>query len=474
MLEIYNIEDAKLLHELDEKYNIIGIIFSIASITHTTVPSLINPDTATSGVNHSTAVDGLVLYLAYRRQPRLIFPTRIFSEDYEKQTFEGSIVFDMVPGVHRDVATLDFSSLYPSLIKTFNIGTETYKKDGSGDIKAVIGSFEAEPKSILAEAVEYMGKKRNEYKKLRDLAIPNSEEYHIRAGQQFGVKSILLSFYGVIGYQSSRYFNLDIASNVTLLGQAFTKKAKELAEKSGFIVLAGDTDSIFVKSRTEFKRGGIVEESQKLADEITADLKVWAKEKYNVKNFQISLEIDRVYASWYAPGPKKQYAGIMIWQGGQECCDLYIRGVAARRKDTPVSVAEFQLELLKLILQEKSRSEIADFTRTVKQKLLAGGFDDKLLIHKGLSRDVDSYLVDSPHLRAAKKLIAQGEDVKRGDKVAYIRIGDKKDDVIAVRGKKIPKISQHGYEYIWKTQFEPVLDNLGMPAVTVKRLEEFR
>ena len=467
-LEAYNIQDAKLVKRLNDKYNIIGIIFSIAQLSHTTVPSLINAQKLGHGLNNSTAVDGVILSIAQKRSPRVVFPSKMQMWD-SSESYPGAVVFDPVPGMHKNVAALDFSSLYPSIIKTFNIGLDTYCKEGDAEIKGAIGSFKKEPKSILSEAIEFMGKKRKEYKDTRNMADPASKEWQILYAQEYAVKQLLLSFYGVIGYQGSRYFDIDVASNVTMLGQAFVKKAKGLAELKGHEVVAGDTDSIYLKFTTH--EGDIVDDAKKLADYINSNLKIWAKETYNVDNFQIEMDVERIFSSLWLQDVKKRYAGIVIWQSGQPTCYMYVVGMELKRRDWPKAVGEFQSDLLKMVLTGNPKLEVMKYIRDTKYKLYMKQLDDKLVVNKGLNKKIEEFKALAPHVKAAKKMVEMGHNVRVGDKIAYIRVGTETKDVLPVIDDKIPPISQKGYQFIWKNQFEPIMNRLGITQTEVRLID---
>lgn len=466
---VYNIQDAQLVKKLDEKYKMIDIIFSIAKITHTTVPALINQDKLTHGLNNSVAVDGLVLSIARKRNPRIVFPSKVHRAQDEEQSYPGAMVFEPVPGKHEKVANLDFSSLYPSIIRSFNIGVDTYCREGDAEIKAEIGSFYSEPKSILAEAIEVMGKKRAELKHARNQLNPASSQWQILYAQEYAIKQLLLSFYGVIGYQGSRYYDVDVASNVSLLGQSFIKKAADIAREHDCQVIYGDTDSLFVKFANTSQ--DIVAQATELRDIINSSLKTWAKEKYNVKNLYVEMDVERIYSQIMMFQAKKRYAGIVIWQSGLPTCYLHMVGLEATRKDWPEAVREYQTELLKMLLTGASDADVLAYMRDTKRRLFCGELDAKLVMHKGMNMEMDEYKANAIHVKVAKKMVDAGHDVKLGDKIAFIRVGDGDDGILAVVDGKIPPISQKGYEFIWQNQFGAITERLGLTNIGMKRID---
>lgn len=52
-----------------------------------------------------------------------VFPNKPISE---YQEFKGGHVWDPIPGIHQNVAILDYISLYPTIISTYNLSPETF------------------------------------------------------------------------------------------------------------------------------------------------------------------------------------------------------------------------------------------------------------------------------------------------------------------------------------------------------------
>ncbi len=154
----YNLEDARLTKELDEKFTMIDVVFRLAQMSHCPVPHMFKKywfNTGQSGKLRefiiSAPVDSLILWLASKRTPRMIVPSRSRDESDESK-FKGAHVFPTVPGIHQFVVNLDFRSLYPSIIRSWNMGFETWHKDDSADLKALYGSFDSEPESLLSRS----------------------------------------------------------------------------------------------------------------------------------------------------------------------------------------------------------------------------------------------------------------------------------------------------------------------------------
>ena len=74
------------------------------------------------------AVDSLYLGALRARGPgRAVGRARA---DEEAGGIVGGLVLDSRPGLYRNILVFDFKSLYPSLIRTFNIDPLTFVADG--------------------------------------------------------------------------------------------------------------------------------------------------------------------------------------------------------------------------------------------------------------------------------------------------------------------------------------------------------
>ncbi|RPI82622.1 MAG: hypothetical protein EHM34_06645, partial [Nitrosopumilales archaeon] len=143
LLKKYNLQDTRLLKKLDDKLQII----KQKLIEHAICGARINDYTS-----HGK-IDPFALRAAKRFNKRL--PSRPDQKKIEdsfrdnvsdvsaidvgnkaikkKGDYAGGFVFDPTTGIHPYIHVFDFSSLYPSIIKTFNVSPETYvgdKRDG--------------------------------------------------------------------------------------------------------------------------------------------------------------------------------------------------------------------------------------------------------------------------------------------------------------------------------------------------------
>jgi DNA polymerase elongation subunit (family B) len=115
----YNIRDVEILIELEKRFKFIELTIAICHLCH--VPY--------EQIYLSTALnDGAIL--TYLKRQGIVSPnkpttTRPALYDI-KEEYAGGYLKDPVPGLYEWVIDLDFTSLYPSIIRSLNIGIETY------------------------------------------------------------------------------------------------------------------------------------------------------------------------------------------------------------------------------------------------------------------------------------------------------------------------------------------------------------
>ena len=115
----YNIRDVEILIKLESKFKFIELTIAICHLCH--VPY--------EQIYLSTALnDGAIL--TYLKRQNIVSPnkpTTIRPALYDiKEEYAGGYLKDPVPGLYEWVIDLDFTSLYPSIIRSLNIGIETY------------------------------------------------------------------------------------------------------------------------------------------------------------------------------------------------------------------------------------------------------------------------------------------------------------------------------------------------------------
>ncbi|MGH7895046.1 MAG: DNA polymerase domain-containing protein, partial [Candidatus Binatia bacterium] len=148
----------------------------------------------------------------------------------------GGLVLDSRPGLYRNILVFDFKSLYPSLVRTFNIDPFTYVPGGAGAVlRTPSGAcFRAGEVGILPALVAQLWDERARARAAGDAV-----------GAQ-ATKILMNSMFGVLGSPASRLFAPAVANAITTAGQHVIRLAVAAVQALGHRVIYGDTDSLFV------------------------------------------------------------------------------------------------------------------------------------------------------------------------------------------------------------------------------------
>ena len=256
LLKKYNIEDVQLMYEIECKTGFLSAHRDICAEGKCPVDDLYV----------SRKIDNFILKQA-EDDNEYHFKTVERNQEHEDiGKFEGAFVFPPVPGRHESVKVVDFGSLYPNIINTFNISPDTLIEnkitlDGVDRTQVITTpngyKFRKDFIGILPKVVMRLKTKRDYYKGLMAKETPNTMAHKVLDRMQYLYKYFGLSFYGCMGEKHNRAYDVRIAEAVTLTGQYMTKKCAEYCEKNNIKVTYGD--SITKERNTVIRRNGKVE-----------------------------------------------------------------------------------------------------------------------------------------------------------------------------------------------------------------------
>lgn len=272
--------------------------------------------------------------------------------------YEGATVIEPTRGYYDvPVATLDFASLYPSIIQAHNLCYTTLlkkevveklnlKKDDdyiitpNGDMFATAKLR----KGLLTQILEELLGARKQAKK--ELAVETDPfKKAVLNGRQLALKISANSVYGLTGATVGKLPCLPIASSTTSYGRQMIEKTKEEVEKKYTIangyshdaqVIYGDTDSVMVKFGTKE-----LAEAMKLGEEAAT----FVSTKF-IK--PIKLEFEKVYFPYLLIN-KKRYAGL-YWTNPTKYDKMDTKGIETVRRDNCRLVQNVIETVLRMIL----------------------------------------------------------------------------------------------------------------------------
>jgi DNA polymerase elongation subunit (family B) len=330
-------------------------------------------------------------------------------QERRKKTYVGGFVKEPVLGIHEKIAVLDFRSLYPSLIVSFNISPETLnceccKGDGY-KVPELNYWFCKKREGFVPSVLKEIIQKRAELKKKLKTIPKNAFEYKVLDNRQYALKIIANATYGYFGFPASKWYSKESAESCAAFGRYWIKETIKEAEKEGFSVIYADTDSLFLKKTASIEK------------EIDEFLK-----KINQK-FPGILELE--LQGFYERGifiprgtygtAKKRYA--LVDKEG----NLLIRGLETVRRDWCNLAKEVQRKVLEFVLKEKDVERAKKYVKEVINKLRKREISLKdLVIYEELTKPLEEYKLISPHVMAAKKLKERGIEVGEGQVIMFV------------------------------------------------------
>jgi len=249
-----------------------------------------------------------------------------------EKRFGGGFVMAPSPGFyHRPweaVVTLDFASLYPSIMEGYKVCfmRVCYDKRWLEDDRAekeyiplddttccvLIKSYDGIPVGsitdrIVHDVVQNRKRVRVEIKRTEDVFVKQSLD-----AQQMCCKILQNAFYGACGSETFAIPCNAIAASVCMIGQWMNKTVRHRAMLRGCRCVYGDTDSVMVQFRTDpslTTRDDILADVYRQGHELEAETSQLfpnpnAVEFEAVKLPHLQTSIKKVYASnEYPPGP---------------------------------------------------------------------------------------------------------------------------------------------------------------------------
>ncbi|MCY3773878.1 MAG: hypothetical protein OXG98_17865 [Gemmatimonadetes bacterium] len=375
----------------------------------------------------------------------------------------GGLIIPSKAGLYRNVFVFDFKSLYPSIIRTFNIdplahiearddaegggvdvaggevqddaegggvdvaggevqddaegggvdvaGGEVGADSGEGGVEsgntALDGSTEGFLKAPngarFSRTPGILPSMLEQFFKSRDEAKAGGDEL-----ASFAYKIVMNSFYGVLASSSCRFSAPQLAGAITEFGHYILKWCRDELEKDGYPVLYGDTDSVFVdlNAPDHLDPGEALRIGREVCDRINARLARHVMDRYGVAS-HLELEMEKHYHRFLLPsmrgdserGRAKGYAGL---RRDGDADRVEIVGMEAVRRDWTDLAHQLQAVLLDRVFHEVPGVEIEEEIFRWVHAVQSGRKDDLLVYRKNLRKPVASYTRSvPPHVKAA-------------------------------------------------------------------------
>ncbi|XP_054160471.1 DNA polymerase delta catalytic subunit-like [Oppia nitens] len=376
--------------------------------------------------------------------------------------FSGALVIEPVRGYYDvPIATLDFASLYPSIMMAHNLCYTTLlqpkkinemKEDQY--IRTPAGSYFVKTdvrKGLLPEILEDLlaarKKAKEDLKKEKD---PLKRK--VLDGRQLALKISANSVYGFTGAQVGKLPCLDISQSVTAFGRLMIDLTKKSVEEMYTVdngypkdaqVIYGDTDSVMVNFGVK-----TVSEAMKFGQQAAIEI---------TKKFisPIKLEFEKVYFPYLLIN-KKRYAGL-YWTKPEKYDKMDCKGIETVRRDNCPLVANMISTCLQKLLIDRDQEGAVDYAKQTISDLLCNRVDiSNLIITKELTKNDSEYAAKQAHVELAHRMAKRdaGSAPKLGDRVPFVIIAaakgtpayQKSEDPLYVLDNNIPIDTQYYLE----------------------------
>jgi len=398
---------------LAEDYGLDGT-FEIARLTGLPVQTV-------SRVSTGTGISAMQVNVALRRGVLVPWqkrhPESLKTANDLLLADKGGLVYTPIAGLHEHVAELDFSAMYPSIMVRFNLSPETVGAhccDGR-PVPELGTPVCTHRQGLVPETLAPLLEKRFRYKTLLrqlDQHDPRAEAFRRRYSAH---KWLLVTCFGYLGYKNARFGRIEAHESVTAYGREVLLQAKETVEAAGCRVLHLYVDGLWV-----VKPGALQ----------APDYESLVQEIQERTGLHISLEGVYRWVAFLPSRIERRVAVANRYFGAFDDGRLKIRGIEARRHDTPAFIKETQLAVLDVLAEGE---DLAGFRRRVPaavacvrqrlERLWSGQVPAAdLLITNRLSREPAEYTAHTVTAEAARQLVHAGIHLSPGENVRFLLV----------------------------------------------------
>lgn len=349
---------------------------------------------------------------SYLRKKKILIPTAKELRKGEKtHSVKGALTLTPEPGIHFNTVVVDFDSMYPSLIDSYNLSHETIDCDDKecqknkvpeldhcvctkrrGIYSILIGSL----KDLRIHWFKPQSKNRDLSPERRNLAKTTSNL----------LKLILVSSYGVV-IRIHGLSRSSLGESITAYGRYSLRTAYEIAKDNGLNPIYGDTDSLFLENPSEKQIKWLIET---IKTKLKLDLSV--EEKYNL---------------CVLPKASKAYFGI------RKDGTVDLKGLTAIKSNSPNFINKVFndcIQQLKTVTNESELIKAKKRIKTIVNKAITNlklgkvplkDLEYIVVIHEDPKEKIKGKTIHQPY-QSAFQLIESGKKVKRRDKMNFIKV----------------------------------------------------
>jgi DNA polymerase, archaea type len=384
-------------------------------ISRTCIIPIQRASRATIGTNMSS----LQLYHAIKRE--VLIPWNKSQPENWKGNEEivnadrGGFIYAPEAGIHDQVGEIDFTSLYPTIMRDKNLSGETVNckccPDSPHRVPELDYNICGRQIGIVPQSLDILLKRRLSFKKLKT-EIRDEHMWQRFDQRQSALKWILVCSFGYLGFKNARFGKIDAHIATCAFSRRILDQAVTLAQSQGFRLVHGIVDSMWLS-----KAHATGADYEALCALLRKDLDIHTSFEgqykwivfLNSKTDQQAQVLNRYYG---------------VFQDGK----LKVRGIDVRRHDTPEIVRQCQTEMLSILSKADNTGElkaqvpqvletVREYVSKIQERKVS--FED-LVITRSLSKNPEEYSHKVPQALAAQLLKKEGGSVHAGQQVRYI------------------------------------------------------
>eukprot|EP00929_Paragymnodinium_shiwhaense_P041782 TRINITY_DN216_c0_g1_i1.p1 TRINITY_DN216_c0_g1~~TRINITY_DN216_c0_g1_i1.p1 ORF type:complete len:1469 (-),score=432.52 TRINITY_DN216_c0_g1_i1:368-4774(-) len=342
-----------------------------------------------------------------------------------KAQYSGGMVLEPKAGLYDEfIMMLDFNSLYPSVIQEFNVCFTTVDRPNEIDVlqceseadmlakTKLPGGFEDE--GILPGVLRRLVQSRRDVK-ARMKQEKDEGRLQVLEIRQKAIKLTANSMYGTLGFQNSRFYAKPLAAIITAKGrEALQSTITVVQQELSLDVVYGDTDSVFVNSKTMD-----YDQAMASANQI--------KRSVNKRYKTLEIEIDGIFGRLLML-KKKKYAALKVLDWQKKTFEKELKGIDVVRRDWCGLAKRLGFAVIDKVLSGELGKE--ETVAWIHDYLVEGGKEmdenkvplEQYVITKGLTKAPKDYpdAKNQAHVMVALRLQERGKSVTSGQEVEYV------------------------------------------------------
>lgn len=331
-----------------------------------------------------------------------------------KSTFkyEGAFVLEPTKGIFEGCTIVDFQSLYPSVLISYNFCPSTYVNKGVRLAKNAVNAihvndksthfFRKSPIGLLPDLAQGLLDERFAVKsELKN--ITDTLTRMVLDRRQNALKICANSIYGITGFASNKYMgHVPTAESITCMGRRMLEETVDkIRNNFNVSVVYGDTDSCMIYHNGETDR----EKNIIMANEIVKYINLTLPKP-------LKLLVEKYYNKM-AFLTKKRY---LMYDG-----EVKTKGVANSRRNYCKFTRNLYADTIKLMFESDDTEVVFEYVFDQVMRLLNGKIPLEELVMTKSIKPLESYKNTSiPHVIMYRRLIADGNVVELGNRLEYL------------------------------------------------------